>query len=174
MLEARITQPLWLELPHEIRVEIAKLFNLRRSESGRVEYTTQGIRVKSDGFSNNDLRVISVPTLQRVLGSDEIDLFKLFNTLVMRVQVALDDKTGDTKATENQLETKLTNWSTLLMEMREEAIQTGLLGSLVGIIGAIFNVQPTKPSAQTAEAKQGAKEATSGTKRRGRPTKSIR
>lgn len=67
----------WLTLPHPIRLELVKLFNLSRSAGTQVIDN----RVISDGYTFEDLQAINVETMQAVLNSQETDFYVLLNAV---------------------------------------------------------------------------------------------
>ena len=65
----------WLELPFEVRLIIAEVFNIPKRGGTIVE----GHRVVTDGFYEEDLAKLTIADMQEFLGSDSTDFYFLFD-----------------------------------------------------------------------------------------------
>lgn len=75
----------WMALPKEVRVQIAKDFNL--TKTGRMGVANNII--VSDGYSQNDILKINLENLQTVLDSTESDFDTLFVDYVKLIENSL-------------------------------------------------------------------------------------
>ncbi len=83
MLTPQLTIPQWLQIPMSQRMKIVKIFNLPRSGGTVVQDNT----VITDGYTHEDLALITVEKLQEYLKEKEQDdLFALLNLLTIKLQ----------------------------------------------------------------------------------------
>lgn len=84
-IEPQIVISIWLEVKREVRDKIATIMSMSRNGATEVA----GGRVICDGFTNDDLKGITVEKMQKYLKSKEVDLFQLFNALIAKVEAEL-------------------------------------------------------------------------------------
>ncbi len=83
MVQAQISQHEWLRLKLETRKNIAAIFRIPRSGGTEVV----GQTVVSDGYTYNDLALLTLDKIQEFLGMPkEKDFYKLLNILVERLE----------------------------------------------------------------------------------------
>lgn len=92
-VKAQIYSGMWVRLPYGVKDRIATLFKI---EKRGITHVVDG-QVQSDGYLDNDLAILNVPNLQKLLDSDETDLFILFNTLVNNITLDLSSKKEEIK-----------------------------------------------------------------------------
>jgi hypothetical protein len=80
-----LSPKIWLGLSQTTRRAIAEKLIL--PHSGGVEVVDN--RVVSDGYTPNDLALITVEKLQTLLNSKETDFYALFNKLVEQIETPL-------------------------------------------------------------------------------------
>lgn len=76
----------WLSLSQETRAKIAALFEIEKSGSVYVVNGANGPKVQSDGYTYEDLSVITVERMQEITGSKSTDFYHLFRNVVAIVQ----------------------------------------------------------------------------------------
>lgn len=81
MLKHQLTTVQWLELPIEIRGKLREIFNIPKSTGAQILNKT----VVSDGFTHQDLSVVTVEAMQAFLRSDVDDFWKLMEMTLKRV-----------------------------------------------------------------------------------------
>lgn len=91
MLTPQITVNQWLSLRWDIRLELAKIFNLKKS--GQSIVTSMG--VQSDGHTPIDLQAITLEKLQEVTKSKSEDYFELINLLIENIKNNNQEKTHE-------------------------------------------------------------------------------
>ena len=69
----------WLELAQEDRQRIADSLGIKRSGVSQVVAGHAGGKIVSDGFTPEDLKVITVEKLQELTGSKKKDIMELAN-----------------------------------------------------------------------------------------------
>lgn len=82
-----LNQLIWLKLKPETRANLAVMLGLHKSGGSEV---VAGVQV-SDGYTPQDLLGITVEKLQTVLNSKETDFYKLFDELVKRVELPVEE-----------------------------------------------------------------------------------
>jgi len=129
MIGPQVNQSQWLNLPTEIRVKLATIFNLSRSTGSHVMNNT----VQCDGHTDGDLLGISVEKMQQLLGSSETDFYKLFNAVVEYVKgdVPVAAVSRETAA---QLGSAEERWGSLIAACVKEAHESGNMDALHKIL----------------------------------------
>lgn len=86
---------IWLALPSETRLKLARLFDIPRT--GQVVVHTGGIVagniggvVSQDGHSAGDLYAITVEKMQKFLDTDDTDFYKMFNHIVENIDYIIE------------------------------------------------------------------------------------
>lgn len=82
MIKQQLSVQQWLTIPLKFRIDLAVLFSLHRSGTTVVEDN----KVKSDGFSYEDLEGISLERMQEYVGTIEQDYFKLLDLTLIKMQ----------------------------------------------------------------------------------------
>ena len=85
MAPSLLSGSVWLSLPQETRAKIAHLFNITKSGSVYVVNGATGPVVQSDGYSYEDLSVITVARMQEILNSKSENFYALFKDIVKLV-----------------------------------------------------------------------------------------
>lgn len=98
MFKPQITVNQWLQLPWDIRLELAKIFNLKKSATSIV--TSMG--VQSDGHTPIDLAEITIEKLQDLTKSKSDDYFELLNKVVANITNANKQKTHEEENTNEE------------------------------------------------------------------------
>lgn len=82
----------WLSLPQDTRAKVAELFGITKSGSVYVVNGATGPVVQSDGYTYDDLSVITVARMQEMLNSKSDNFYALFKSIVKLVneETALD------------------------------------------------------------------------------------
>lgn len=76
----------WLALSPETRAKIAELYNIKKSGNVYVVNGPSGSEVQSDGYTYNDLSVITVESMQEITGSKSDNFYHLFKNIVAIVE----------------------------------------------------------------------------------------
>lgn len=76
----------WLALSPETRAKIAELYNIKKSGNVYVVNGPTGSEVQSDGYTYNDLSVITVESMQEITGSKSDNFYHLFKNIVAIVE----------------------------------------------------------------------------------------
>lgn len=92
-IQTQIYSGMWIRLPIEVKKRIAEIFGIKRSGASHV---VDGM-VQSDGYTDNDLSVLTIVNLQKELGSTDPDIFSLWNTMIKRTTEELTPKTVEVK-----------------------------------------------------------------------------
>ena len=132
MLTPQLTIPQWLQIPMSQRMKIVKIFNLPRSGGTVVQDNT----VLTDGYTHEDLALITVERLQEYLKEKEQDdLFALLNLLTIKLQEDETKEIAEREAKETKLKAheveeykaqvvetvkNLTNMTDTVIKRREE------------------------------------------------------
>lgn len=74
----KLNTSIFIQLPSDIKVEFARVFNIPKNGKTHVVDNT----VREDGYLNVDLEKIDVPVLQKYLDSDKTDFFVLYTDVV--------------------------------------------------------------------------------------------
>lgn len=77
-----LSQSVWLSLSRETREKLAVLFSLNKSGGVQVSNGPTGAVVLSDGYTYQDLSVITTERMQEVTGSDSENFYLLFKKVV--------------------------------------------------------------------------------------------
>lgn len=80
-----LSKLIWLSLSRETRQKIAILLEIPKT--GGVEVVDG--KVISDGYTDRDLQSITTGKLQEFMGSTEPDFYKLFNQLVINIELPM-------------------------------------------------------------------------------------
>lgn len=91
---------MWLPLSWEEKNHIAKKFNIPRNGASHVVNN----RIQSDGYLEEDLNTVNVEVLQKELGSDESDFFKLWALFLEKIKVELTPVVSPAKEEEKPQE----------------------------------------------------------------------
>lgn len=81
MQPSLLSGAVWLSLPQLTRAKIAELFSLTKSGNVQVFNGPNGSEVRSDGYTYEDLSVITVESMQVILGSTKEDFYALFKDI---------------------------------------------------------------------------------------------
>lgn len=81
-MESLLSAQVWLSLPKDTRAKIANLFDITKSGSVYVVNGPTGPQVQSDGYSYQDLSVITVERMQQITGSESDNFYHLFKNIV--------------------------------------------------------------------------------------------
>ncbi len=132
-MQAQLSTHQWLQIPQPVRVTLASLFGIKRSEGSFIE----GNIVKSDGHTYHDLAVITVPAMQAyLLDTHETDFFRLFDrivTILSNQDTTLDE--AKAQATRRDL---LMKWTKAIETIREESLKAKLEPEFTQIIKTVF------------------------------------
>ncbi len=79
---------MWCSLPNEVRHRIRAVFKIHRS--GNV--VVNDGRIESDGSTYEDLKALSIASMQEYLQEDINDFHKLFDIVVARINEELIDE----------------------------------------------------------------------------------
>lgn len=87
----------WLALPAETRVKMVNLFGIPRTgevivQTGGIVGGNIGSIVKQDGHSAADLYAITVEKMQKLLDTDDVDFYKMFNHIVENIDYLIEPK----------------------------------------------------------------------------------
>jgi hypothetical protein len=85
MAPSLLSGSVWLSLPQTTRAKIAELFGLSKSGNVTVFNGPNGSEVRSDGYTYEDLSVITVESMQEKLGSKKEDFYSLFKDVCFLV-----------------------------------------------------------------------------------------
>jgi hypothetical protein len=92
-LKPMISIAYWLQLPMDVRVEMRKVFNIKRSSGSQViNQLYDGKKVStvvSDGTTPQDLAVLTVEKLQNFTGVDSTDIIALFEQTAQIINAGL-------------------------------------------------------------------------------------
>jgi len=72
----------WMNLSPDVRGKLVEIFNIPQSGNVHVQSTISGGVVISDGYTMDDLLNVSVENMQKYLGSEETDFYKLFDKVL--------------------------------------------------------------------------------------------
>jgi hypothetical protein len=82
MFKYQLTTAQWLELSPVIRSKFADRFDLKRSAGTMIHYSDGKANIISDGYTHGDLAKVTVETMQTLLGTTEINFWKLLEDTV--------------------------------------------------------------------------------------------
>src|SRR5574343_35013 len=136
----QIGQGQWVSLPFETRLKLIDIFGIKRS--GGVIMADN--RVLSDGHTDKDLSVLNVEAMQKYLGVDEADFFKLFNLVLDRLQ-KLEDFAKEEKEKELTVKQEESAEKTRIEVV--EAVKK--IGELVDAVTAPRRGRPKKTISET-------------------------
>lgn len=85
IIKSQIYSGMWIPLQYEVKMKIVELFKIPRNGATHV---VDG-QVQSDGYLDRDLAVLNVLNLQKVLDTDETNLFVLWNDLIAMIETQL-------------------------------------------------------------------------------------
>lgn len=88
-MTGQLSYAIWLSLPNDVRHKLVTLFNIPRSGSTVVDYRATGAVVTSDGYTAPDLQAISLTKMQGLLGSEDDNYYKLFESTVENIDSLL-------------------------------------------------------------------------------------
>jgi hypothetical protein len=82
MIQPRLNTAEWMEIPHHIRQLIIKQFSLQRSA-----YTdVRDMKVFSDGYTNDDLKALSLERLKEYTGLAVDDFYAQLTETIIKLQ----------------------------------------------------------------------------------------
>lgn len=136
----QLGQGQWVSLPFETRLKLIDIFGIKRS--GGVIMADN--RVLSDGHTDKDLSVLNVEAMQKYLGVDEADFFKLFNLVLDRLQ-KLEDFAKEEKEKELTVKQEESAEKTRIEVV--EAVKK--IGELVDAVTAPRRGRPKKTISET-------------------------
>ena len=85
-----LSQHYWMSFPKDVRNKLVKLFEIPRTGETLVTYSPTGPIVRTDGYTYADLCSVSVMKMQALLGSSDIDFYKLLREIVNNLDAVLD------------------------------------------------------------------------------------
>lgn len=90
MSEPLLAYNVWLALPRETRVRLTILFQIPRTgevivRSGGMTNGNISGEVTQDGHSAKDLYAITTEKMQKLLNTDDVDFYKMFNHIVENI-----------------------------------------------------------------------------------------
>lgn len=100
MKEALLSTQYWLTIKQEVRNKLVDTFSIPRSSGSSVENTSGTFKVTSDGYTSNDLSAINVESLQKELGTDETDFYKMLKKLINKLDDEKQNKGADSSGDE--------------------------------------------------------------------------
>ena len=143
-MNIQLTQPQWLELSHEVRGKLIKIFDIPRTEPTK---TTQGLipgkgvvtTVLSDGHSHKDLAHVTVERMQEFLGNYHLtDFFALFGEILNRIENEKDggvvQDLGGTPALE-------LDYVKVLTDIKTKAQEKGDTDELLKYVKDVFQIK---------------------------------
>jgi hypothetical protein len=110
-----ITPPIWLQLSNEERLAMRKILDIPRTGGSVVEDD----KVISDGCTQNDLNVITITSLQRLMDSEDTDFFSLWGEAIKNVQAMLKEEGEKLK--------KITEAQMIVQEEQNAEISAGIM-----------------------------------------------
>lgn len=160
MMQAQLSVQQWLQIPHLVRLRIAAIFSLTKSEGTFLE----GGVLRSDGYTWKDLQGITITGLQQYLHDfNDHDYYSLIEKLIKKVD---SEQSNEQEAYDRLDRDKLTiSWTNQLNTIREEAESKHLLTVLLDILNNLFAFEAIKPSKTAVITNETIKE----TKKLGRP-----
>lgn len=81
-MESLLSGSVWLSLPKDTREKIATLFEMKKSGGVEVFNGPNGPEVRSDGYTYQDLSVITIESMRKITGSDSDNFYHLFKNIV--------------------------------------------------------------------------------------------
>jgi len=139
MIEARITPPQWLELDPVVRQKLVVAFDLKKSGIGHMVHEGGRSHITSDGYTHQDLSVITVERMQEILDTKESDFFKLFNTIIDLNTEEVEVIIPQAKPTQGINVFKLA-----LEAIYRDSIESGIYEDVKELVINIFNVKENK------------------------------
>lgn len=86
-----LSQPVWLQLSHEMRNKLVRLFGIKRSGATETYMGRDSVvRVVSDGYTAADLMTVTTLRMQELLGTDSTDFYALFDDVIGNIDALLD------------------------------------------------------------------------------------
>lgn len=148
-IEQRLSIYEWLKIPIDTRHQMVNIFKIPRSGGALVEDNV----VKTDGYTFDDLRVITVDALQKFLENNSIGDFNLLVTeAVNRIKTAIQEER--LKINEIEYYERLDKWINIVKEIRLQSKELGLQDKFDERIRDIFNVEEIKQKNVKKEKKQ--------------------
>jgi len=96
MIEERLTSSQWIQLPQDIRNKLVELFNIPRT--GYID--VRNMQVVSDGYTDNDLKTITVDKLKAYTGLEVGSIYELLTQAIIKIQTPLEvNQTNDNAKT---------------------------------------------------------------------------
>lgn len=74
---------MWIKLSPTVKTKIAELFNIPRNGASHVNDNL----VIADGYLDRDLAVLNVESMNKFLGTNETDIFPLWNLMIKHIEV---------------------------------------------------------------------------------------
>lgn len=152
MIQAQITEQEWLKLPMPVRIELRTIFAIPRSRGTVVE---DGV-VKSDGYTNEDLKAITVEKMQTYLKSTEPDFYLLLNDIVKKVTDTLSKEEKEFTIKENYA--RVEKYIGMVKELRKQCYEFALGELFDTRIAEIFNIKPNEKRAEKKQDEGGHRE----------------
>ena len=147
-LTPQINQHQWVQLPAEIRIRLAEIFKIPRSEASAI----MGNTLISDGHSNNDLATLTKEKLESYLAlvpGSNIDFYQLFDMVVKLVD---KNKVFDENAKIEQIETEnIGKWLIILNDIKQKAQELGLEEKFIQLVNTIYAQPVQKQNKQGGE-----------------------
>lgn len=83
-MEVQLTSYAWLQIPHDIRQELVRIFAIPLTGVRRVEYAEKPI-VISDGHTFDDLQTLTIEKMQAFLDVEDKEFHILFNKVLEKL-----------------------------------------------------------------------------------------